>query len=585
VKELPPYQVGLTAFTQHPLFKHLETGVWFKELSSTRYLAFKPESHCFYLNTNKRLSAPEWSYVIAYGHCCLYFGYYCHPYAKLKPVEWWTSVSYFVHKFLRSMKLFKVPSEFEGLPALPFNTPEKLYSELCRSKELLTELTTLHVCDPSFYPGLSSGISYSTRLSWEDAFAKKVRAYMLESLDSTPKNEKTGVYSGAREAILNTFPMLGALAASYKIECSPAIIQALDIRIAAISAEKETIYFNPGVYLSPEQCLFVMAHELLHVALGHSQRLGSRDPYIWNLACDFVINQWLVDMRVGQFVPGLMLDPVFKGMCAEDIYLELVKNTRLLRKLSSLRNDRQGDLLDDTAWVTSSDGCTKDRICREILSRSFDIHIAQYGIGSMPGGLIEEIKARTQPPIPWNVQLAAWFDEHFTSEEKTRTYSRLSRRQSSTPDIPTDIPKAAWVKRTPDENSTQTFVVVLDTSLSMASTTLSDALGAISSYASSKDVAEVRIVYCDVMPYDGGYISVDALSRSVEVHGRGGTSLQPAIDLISTFKDLPQDAPILIITDGFIPSDPLRTKREHAYLLPPGHRLPYRTSYPIFYLS
>ena len=35
----------------------------------------------------------------------------------------------------------------------------------------------------------------------------------------------------------------------------------------------------------------------------------------------------------------------------------------------------------------------------------------------------------------------------------------------------------------------------------------------------------------------------------------------------------PKDGPLLVITDGYC--DPLSITREHAFLLPKGHRLPF----------
>ena len=58
------------------------------------------------------------------------------------------------------------------------------------------------------------------------------------------------------------------------------------------------IYVNPSVGLNREEWIFVLAHELLHVGLRHDERRGYRDPYLWNVACDYVINGWLVEMRV-----------------------------------------------------------------------------------------------------------------------------------------------------------------------------------------------------------------------------------------------------------------------------------------------
>ena len=41
------------------------------------------------------------------------------------------------------------------------------------------------------------------------------------------------------------------------------------------------------------------AHEMLHAALRHGDRVGGRDAYLWNVAADYVINGWLIEMGVG----------------------------------------------------------------------------------------------------------------------------------------------------------------------------------------------------------------------------------------------------------------------------------------------
>lgn len=35
---------------------------------------------------------------------------------------------------------------------------------------------------------------------------------------------------------------------------------------------------------------FVVLHELLHVVLKHPLRRGDKDPEVWNIACDYVVN-------------------------------------------------------------------------------------------------------------------------------------------------------------------------------------------------------------------------------------------------------------------------------------------------------
>ena len=64
-----------------------------------------------------------------------------------------------------------------------------------------------------------------------------------------------------------------------------------------------------------------MAHELLHVGLRHDARAQGRDHFFWNVACDYVINSWLIKMGIGQIpTMGLLYDEDLKGLSAESIY-------------------------------------------------------------------------------------------------------------------------------------------------------------------------------------------------------------------------------------------------------------------------
>ena len=84
--------------------------------------------------------------------------------------------------------------------------------------------------------------------------------------------------------------------------------------------------------------------------------------------------------------------------------------------------------------------------------------------------------------------------------------------------------------------------------------------------------------------YDIGYVSPEDIAGRVAVKGRGGTVLQPAIDVLENAKDFPKDGPILIITDGEI-EERLHIKHEHAFLLPKGKRLPFRAKGKLFYFD
>ncbi|MBR1743481.1 MAG: hypothetical protein IJ733_16735 [Lachnospiraceae bacterium] len=143
-----------------------------------------------------------------------------------------------------------------------------------------------------------------------------------------------------------------------------------------------------------------------------------------------------------------------------------------------------------------------------------------------------------------------------------------------------DIPRPRYVMQENLDDS-RTFGVIVDTSGSMSEKELGVALGAIASYSEAREVPAARVVFCDAAPYDIGYVSPAEIAGRVEVRGRGGTVLQPAVTLLEAAEDFPKDGPILIITDGWIESK-LVVHHTHAYLIPFGSRLPFRAKGEVF---
>ncbi|MET7481250.1 hypothetical protein ABZT17_44040 [Streptomyces sp. NPDC005648] len=372
---------------------------------------------------------------------------------------------------------------------------------------------------------------------------------------------------------VSSYPLLGGVAAGVKLVADAELARAHGISVAAVNAEAGEIYLNPLRHFDDEEWRFILAHEMLHAALRHGDRCGARDPYLFNVACDYVINGWLVEMRIGTMPDGLLHDPALTGLSSEEVYDRLAGDLRRIRRLATPRGKGVGDIL-GTPLGPPGDYVDLDEFYRRGLAQGLDLHQRQ-GRGHLPAGLVQEIRTLSHPPLPWDARLARWFDEFVPRPEPVRTYARPSRRQSATPGIP-----RAGHYYPPEEIARCTFGVVLDTSGSMNVTLLGKALGAIASYAEARDVPAARVVFCDAAPHDAGYLPVTEIAGRVRVHGRGGTVLQPGIDLLQRADDFPPGAPLLVITDGWC--DVLRVRREHAYLIPQGARLPFTARGPVF---
>lgn len=399
--------------------------------------------------------------------------------------------------------------------------------------------------------------------------------------DASPKKQ---VWEQALRWFTSSYPLLGALASGLTLVADAELARSWDIRVAAVSAEAGEIYVNPLAGHSVEEWKFILAHEMLHAALRHDARGLGRDPYLFNVAADYALNSWLVEMGVGEMPDGLLYDPELRGLSAEAIYDRITTDLRRARKLLTLRGththrEDAGDILSRRLPRPGEavDAVDLESFYRGALSQGLVYH-EQAGRGLLPAGLIEEIRALDHPPLRWDAQLAAWFEEHVPAQERRRSYARPSRRQSATP----EIPRAGWYWPE-DRVSQSTFGVVLDTSGSMERKLLGQALGAIASYAASRDVPACRLVCCDAQAYDLGYVPVDEIAERMRLRGRGGTVLQPGVNLLERAEDFPPTGPILVITDGYI--DVVRIKREHAFLIPAGASLPFTPRGPVFRVS
>lgn len=92
-------------------------------------------------------------------------------------------------------------------------------------------------------------------------------------------------------------------------------------RCASIGTDGRSIHFDPAYVdgLTLRQTQFMLAHQAMHCALGHFVRRGHRTLARWDIACDFAVNQLLVDDGM-EAPPGALIDARYRGLSAEEIY-------------------------------------------------------------------------------------------------------------------------------------------------------------------------------------------------------------------------------------------------------------------------
>ncbi len=590
---------GIQIVKAHPLFGSLRIYSCISNKGEMGKTAARSYFHAYHLNKDCDRSPSEWAYIIA--HCLLHIsfghfdaermpGYYDKNNKWAADCDfalWNMACDIYICKFLNDIKFGTPYVSAEDINRFASGSSEiKIYDNLVRNnidpaKNIFgtsADYRDMIMPDSPIVYTNNRRNEYVSQFAY--ALADSVRTVINKAGNVNRNGKIKTQQQKAAQWFINHYPLLGGLTAGFKIiDTRESNKNLTDISIAAVDVVEGEIYVNSAAGLNSEEWKFVLAHEYLHAGLQHHARRQGRVFELWNAACDFVINSWLHEMQIGQMpTRGLLYDESLKGLSAEEIYDELIKNIKQNSKLETFRGYGKGDIIADGYRGDLNSPTTLDEYCKNALRSGLEYH-ESTGRGLIPAGLIEEIKALSMPPIPWDVQLAEWFDIYFAPLEKRRSYARPSRRQSSTP----DIPRPSLLPADIPEHS-RTYGVIIDTSGSMSPQLIGLALGAAASYSVAKEVPLVRVVFCDADAYDIGYVTPEDIAGRVRVEGRGGTVLQPAVDLLESAKDFPGNAPILIITDGYIEND-LKIRRDHAFLIPKGNRLPFRSSGKVFYFK
>ena len=111
--------------------------------------------------------------------------------------------------------------------------------------------------------------------------------------------------------------------------------------IPTARTDGETIYYNPEYLegLSVEEQTFVFAHEVCHIAFNHILRSEGKNPKLWTIATDGVINQFL--KRDGlKMAPGVVDMAEAINYDAEQLYEKLLQEKQQNGQGNSQQNQQ-----------------------------------------------------------------------------------------------------------------------------------------------------------------------------------------------------------------------------------------------------
>ena len=367
-----------------------------------------------------------------------------------------------------------------------------------------------------------------------------------------------------------SMPYLSGLAAAVRVM--------LDARVPTMGVfASGRLVVNPefAEKLKENELIFVLAHELLHLALRTHDRARGSHHLEFNYAHDYIINDILRNELGMGYVPAGGLDmPGARKRSAEEIVLEMRRNAEIMPSKTAVFGGEEttvgrlfgrpgrgpggvatevdaGDVLgtqrekemfpDDVAQQAEAVAAVKERASNS-LAQARVVGALKGLRGDDAGGTSEVVTAlRGIYRTPWEVVLQRWMESVAPGE---RTFVRPSRRGADRSDVV--LPgrrREGWM-----------LTVILDTSGSMIDE-IPRALGAIADFCEAVAVDQIRLLQCDVAVTGDETLSPTELAQ-FHIAGFGGSDLTPAMELLAAD---PQVRAAAIITDGDIqyPADPM----------------------------
>lgn len=219
---------------------------------------------------------------------------------------------------------------------------------------------------------------------------------------------------------------------------------------------KHLFYHPPFVHgLKDAEVIGVIAHEVMHCAYKHMIRRGHRDPLIYNMAGDFVINADLkkaafvlpgpeINMATKPGTKGHLFDAKYDGMGTEEVYELLIQNIKRVKIfISAAGNDpggcgavidaKGGGKGDKEGGEQPGQGLSEADVATLEADWDANVRMAvatakRANAGNVPGHLERLVGELNKPRVDWRKELMDFISN---SMNKDYSWSRPHRRTAA----------------------------------------------------------------------------------------------------------------------------------------------------------
>ena len=246
----------------------------------------------------------------------------------------------------------------------------------------------------------------------------------------------------ARIGLLLRHPFFGNMATRLRII-------AADEWLGTAAVDGRNLYYNTQFFnaMNNKEIEFVVAHEILHMVFDHMGRRDDRDPMIYNISADYIVNNTLVRDRIGT-IPSIVKcyqDFKYEGWTSEEVYDDVYEQAEqngkeFLKQLGEMLDEHldadgdggesDGDMSEDINGNSTSKSQPKyskeeakqikDEIKENMISAA-----QSAGAGNVPGAVARMIKELTEPKMNWREIIRQSIQSTIRSDY---TFSRPSRK-------------------------------------------------------------------------------------------------------------------------------------------------------------
>jgi predicted metal-dependent peptidase len=307
-------------------------------------------------------------------------------------------------------------------------------------------------------------------------------------------------------------------------------------RVDTAATNGREIFFNPDFLkpLSNDEVDGVLLHEVLHAALLHVSRRGTREARRWNLAADIVVNGMVKEQGLA-LPPGGVQKPEWASRSAEEVYEMLQKNRSSVpsRLMFDLQEGAGGEKATSEKPLSGVSVAELRAHWRMALQQARVIERrAGSGQGSGSSGQGLEWDQLENQQIDWRSELWRYLVQTPVDFEG---YDRRFVHRGLYVDQMAGQSLELWV--------------AIDTSGSVGHDELSQFMAELRGIMSAYPNIRCKLFYADAALY--GPYDLTADRELPKPHGGGGTSFRPFFTALADCARSEQPYLCVYLTDGY----------------------------------